>query len=221
MEFETYYTLEEQDTLGRIIDDITIYNEDDIILLGEEIAYDIFLEEITGGSVKTAVRNVSARKRRVDRKVSNAIDKTYDAAIDGGRKQEIKSIREDLMRGRGKPSTVLKRAVKIALSSAAVTTAAGAAALAPAIALISFVVSTARRKNISAKEKNRLIYEMQQELIIVEEKIKDAESDNDRKKKYQYMRIKMELEKNIRQLRTQGKITPGDPKKKVINATAK
>lgn len=210
---ESCFTLDEQKELSNLLEQVMPYNEDQFLLLGEEMQYDLFLEELTGGSVKRAIQNANYKKRRVDKKVSKAIDGSVDAALDGNRKDEIKTIREDILRGRGKPSTLLKRLMKCSVL-AVLTPGAG-----PALALFGFFFSTLRRKNISKQERSKIIYEMEQELTIVEEKIKDSESDGDKKKKYQYMRIKMDLEKNIRQFKVNGKITAGDDKSPVTNVT--
>ena len=200
------YTLQEQRELGLILDDFINLYEEDFLLLGEEIKYDLFSEAVTGGSVKRAVRDLDAKKGRIEKKASKVVDDVVDAKLDGERKREIKSIREDLLRGRGKVSTVIKRAFKVSLKACAVAVVSGGAAAAPALALIGFVLSTARRRNISRRERNQIIWELESELKILEEKIKDAEGDNDKKLKYQYMRLKMKLERELKQLKTTGKI---------------
>ena len=207
---ESIYTIEEQNALAHILDECIAQQPEQIYLLGEEIAYDIFLEEITGGSIKRAVRNAQAIGHRVDKKASKAVDSTVDAALDGERKAELKSIREDLLRGRGKPSTIIKRAIKAAIAGCAIGIAAGGISLAPFFSLITFIISTIRRRDISDKEKKKIVWEMEQELEIVEEKIKDAESDGNKKLKYQYMRLRSELQRNIVQLKVYGKIQQRD-----------
>ena len=201
---DNIYTLEEQTFICNMLDEICKFNEDQIILLGEDIKYDMFLEELTGGSVKRAVKKVSYIKNRTDKKVSKSVDGTVDAALDGEKKQELKSVREDIMRGRGKISTLLKRVVKIAIAAGV----SGGAA--PAVALLGFFFSTIRRRDISRRERDKIIFEMEEELEIVEEKIKDAESENNKKLKYQYMRIRSELKRNLTQLKVKGKIQQRD-----------
>ncbi len=204
---DTIYTLEEQQSLSYIFDEMLKFDENQVLLLGEDMKYDLFLEEITGGSVARGVRNVTAKKNRIDKKVSKAVDKTVDSAIDGNKKEEIRSIREDLLRGRGKVSTLIKRAIKCAIAGAGLSVAGGAGvSLTPFLALITFCVSTARRKGISEKERDQILFEMKQEMKILDEKISDAQSEGDKKKKYQYMRLKTELERSMGELRKYGRI---------------
>lgn len=176
-----------------------IYNE-----LNEEMKFNLFSEAISG-TVKRATKKAAYNVRKVDKKVSKTVDDTVDAAIDGNKKNEIKSIREDILRGRGKVSTLIKRIIK---------TAAIGVAIDPVLGLIAFLFSTLRRKKLSEQERNRVLFEMRQELEIVEEKIRDAESDGNKKLKYNYMRIRTELKRNIDQLRYNGVIANRDVTKK-------
>lgn len=213
---DSIYTLQEQKELSNILDDFIKMNEEQFLLLGEEIAYEdfkdiILSEEITGGSVKRAVRDTQAKIQRADKKVSRAVDNTADAVIDGGKKNEIKSIREDLMRGRGKISTIMKRAIKAAIVGCAASAVAGAGlSMAPAIALIAFIVSTIRRRHISEAEKKKIVWEMNRELEIIEEKKKDAETEGNTKLKYQYIRLYNEVKRNRDQIMIFGKIQQRD-----------
>lgn len=208
---DSIYTIQEQKELSNILDGFIKYNEDQFLLLGEDMTFDIFSEELTGGSVKRAVRDTQAKIQRADKKVSKVVDNTVDAALDGGRKNEIKSIREDLMRGRGKVSTILKRAFKAGLAGCVASVATGGgAALIPVFSLIAFIISTVRRRNISEAEKRKIVFEMDQELKILDEKIRDAENDGNKKLKYQYMRLRSEIYRNMNQLKIQGKIQQRD-----------
>lgn len=200
---EDFYTIQEQEEFEKILEEFAREFPNDISLLREDIDYSIFSEAITGGSVKRAVQYNSAKVRRNRKKVEKAIDNTVDAVQTGGKREEIKSIREDLMRGRAKPSVILKRALKCGVAACAL---AGGTGLTPVLALIGFIFSTARRKHLSKKERDQMIWEMEEELKILDEKIDDAKSDGDKKKKYQYMRLKSELERRIKELKYQGKI---------------
>jgi len=201
---------EEKKELNRLLDQIIPFNEEQFLLLGEDIKFEEFLEGSAAGTVKRAVKKANYMKNKVDNKVSNAIDSTYDAAREGDKKKEIASIRKDIMNGRGAPSTLIKRAVKIAIASVAISGATtGSISLAPAIALIGFIINTARRQKLHDKEKEKIIFELKQELKIVEEKINDCSGDENKKRKYQYIRIKMELERQIRSLETKGNIKAG------------
>jgi len=208
---DSLYTFEEQKELSSILSEFANNYEDQFLLLGEEIKYDLFLEEITGGSIKRAIRNTQATAQRIDKKVSRGVDNAVDAALDGGKKNEIKSIREDLMRGRGKPSTIIKRVIKAGIAGCVASVAAGGGVtLAPVFALLTFVISTYRRRAISEAEKKKIVFEMTNELQIIDEKIKDAENDNNKKLKYQYIRLRNEVNRNLNQLKFQGKIQQRD-----------
>lgn len=192
------YNEEERKQLNTLLDEFFNEFPQEEEIIAEAVKFDIFSEAINGGSIKRAVQRAQGRKNRMVEKVSNVVDSGVDTALDGNKKEEMTSIREDIMRGRGKPSTILKRAIKCALIGGVTGNAA--------IGLIVFVLSTLRRKALSEKERDKIYFEMKQELDIIDEKIKDAESDGNKKLKYQYMRLKTELKRNIHQFQTKGKL---------------
>lgn len=208
-----FFEENEKIELNRLLDQIIPFNEEQFLLLGEDLDYEDFYKNFSEGNatgtVKRAVKKASYIKNKIDKKVSNAIDQTYDAAREGDRKKEINSIRKDIMNGRGAPSTLIKRVVKMAIAAVGIGLATGTVELSPILALIGFIINTARRQKLYDKEKEKIIFELKQELKIVEEKINDASGEENKKKKYQYIRIKMELERQIRSLETKGNINKG------------
>ncbi|MEI2419563.1 hypothetical protein V6O07_04760, partial [Arthrospira platensis SPKY2] len=79
--------------------------------------------------------------------------------------------------------------------------AVGAAwAINPAIGAVTAIAGFAVSKKMDAREKDRLISEIKEELLIVEEKIKDADSNGDKKQKYQLIRLKNSLERSIKRI---------------------
>jgi hypothetical protein len=77
----------------------------------------------------------------------------------------------------------------------------GAAAIHPAIAAIGFVASVAIDKNLDHKQRQQILHELENELIIVNEKIEDSRGDENKQKKYELMRIKNKLEDEITKIR--------------------
>lgn len=70
-------------------------------------------------------------------------------------------------------------------------------ALGPVLGSIFLLSSIIRSHDVSRKIKRDLVDDMKQEVVIVKEKIRDADSSGDKNAKYQLMRIKDNLERDI------------------------
>ena len=71
----------------------------------------------------------------------------------------------------------------------------------PALAVIAFLTKLAYDKHIDSKERQRILNDLEHELVIVKEKIKDADSKGDNENKYKLMRIENKLERDIARIR--------------------
>lgn len=71
----------------------------------------------------------------------------------------------------------------------------------PAVAAIAFLGKMAYDKHIDTNERNKIVHDLQTEMEITEEKIKDAESKGDNENKYKLMRIRKALDKEIARIK--------------------
>lgn len=82
-----------------------------------------------------------------------------------------------------------------------VTTGLLTALVGPVLSLIYLIGSVAINKISDDKAKNSILHELEKELEIINEKIDDAKSAGKRKEKYQLMRIRNQMEGQIRRIR--------------------
>ena len=71
----------------------------------------------------------------------------------------------------------------------------------PALAAIAFLGKLARDHRVDIKERDKIVNEMNHELTLVREKIKDADSKGDNKEKYALMRIVNKLQTEISRIK--------------------
>lgn len=136
------------------------------------------LSEAIGETIKNAKYKFKKKEDAVDRAVADKINAMHDDIKNDIRDKYVERV-----------PFKLSKMIKLAIG-------AGAAwAINPAIAAIGAVVMLARSKKIQAREKDRLISEIKEERMIVEEKIKDADANGDKNKKYQLMRVKNSLDR--------------------------
>lgn len=168
-----------------------------ILQLNESVdqLIDVILDHEHGlseaGKVRHAIKSTYGKVERADKRSSEKIDGVADTVIDGGRRSEKKKMREEILNGRLKVSTVVKRAIGLGTVTA----------INPALGVLTASVFLVRKKMIKGRQKDELLRELKSELEIVEEKIKDSDSDNDKTKKYQYMRLRRELNRSIDKIR--------------------
>lgn len=117
-----------------------------------------------------------------------------------------KKIRDDWKQSKNDEfnERVVEQSVNLTKMLRKVTLYAGGAMLGGVPAMISIfalVVDIVTHKKAKKQARARVLKELEIELKMVKEKIKDAESDNNRKAKYQLMRLESELEKNIEKVK--------------------
>lgn len=166
--------------------DETLYEEDDKYITSEvyEAINDCFtkypdqLSEAIGEVVKNAKYKYKKKEKAVDRAVADKINAMHDDIKNDIRDKYVERV-----------PFKLSKIIKMAIGVGAMW------AINPAIAAIGAVVAIAVNKKTQAREKDRLISEIKEERMIVEEKIKDADANGDKNKKYQLMRLKNSLDR--------------------------
>ena len=91
----------------------------------------------------------------------------------------------------------LRRYITRAIVAFAAGNVVGTPIMGTVATAITLIASIAHDKYADAKEKNRIINELEDELEMVEEKIEDSKGDDDKSKKYELMRIRAKLKKEI------------------------
>lgn len=86
-----------------------------------------------------------------------------------------------------------------------VVTTGAIAYFSPIAAAIHLVVTVALNERTEKRLKDALITDLEHELRVVQEKVRDADSNGDKKAKYQLMRLESKLEKEIMRIKTGNK----------------
>jgi hypothetical protein len=148
--------------------------------------------ELLDEGLKDTIMKAKANIKVADRKTSGTIDSLADKIFGEIKATKDEDDRERIIRNSiPKASTIIKKAL-----------ITGAVALInPAIALIGLLANLAINKHTTEIQRKLILKELQTEYKIVDEKIKDAESENDKKKKYELMRIHAKLERDIERIR--------------------
>ena len=142
-----------------------------------------YLYESVADTIKDAKYKYKKKEKSIDRAVADKIRKMNDEIKDDIREKYVERVPFKL-------SKIIKTGIAV-----------GAAwAINPVIAAIGAVVAFATSKAANQREKDRLISEIREERTIVEEKIKDADSNADKEEKYQLMRVKISLDRAEKRL---------------------
>jgi len=134
-------------------------------------------------------KHVTTVAKKIPEHVDNLVNSTIDS---------IKKVDKDERRRRiieGKYRYKLFKIIRNAIGLGA------AFAVHPALAAIGFLVSVAMDKKADDKVRKEILHELENELVIVSEKIEDAKGDQKRKEKYELMRIKNRLEDDITRIK--------------------
>lgn len=144
-----------------------------------EANIDLFLNE--GTSVK---EKAVLAKDKIN-KTENKIDEKFEKLIKDAKQALIAQDRDALIKSSPPKLSKLIRASAVLGVAKAIN---------PTIAAVGVFTSAILRKKLKANEKAKILKELNMELEMVEEKIKDADSSGDKKKKYELMRLKNKLE---------------------------
>lgn len=148
--------------------------------------------ELLDEGLKDGILKAKANINVAVRKASDKIDSIADKIFGQMKSAKDEDERERIIRNSiPKASSIIKKAI----------TTGAVALLNPALALIGLLSSIAINKRTRDVQRKLILNELQTEFKIVEEKIKDAESENDKKKKYELMRIQAKLQKDIERIR--------------------
>lgn len=155
-----------------------------------ERQYPIDASDMLQESIKEKATIAKSTLNRNEKKLDTWFEKSLNAIRD----KFIGNAREDMVKHeKGAPS--LSRMIrKAAIAGTAI-------AINPAIAAIGIVVGYAIKNKLTEKEKDRILLELQHERAMVQEKIKDADSNGDRKKKYELMRLQNKIDLDIDRLK--------------------
>lgn len=158
-------------------------------LVGKEYPKYELLDE---ASIRDVARNVKNKVVQADKAVSSKIDNTVDSIKASAKKLLMPDAKEDLIKDTMPPlSKLIKQAVAV-----------GAAwAINPVLGAITAVVAVALSRKVKRNARRQLLAELREELELVEEKIKDAESKGDNKNKYQLMRLRNKLKTSIEKIK--------------------
>lgn len=155
-----------------------------------ESTYPEYASEVIQESVAEKATIAKSKINHAEKKMDTWFEKSLTAI----RNKLMGDKREDMVKHeKGAPS--LSRMIRRA------ALAGTALAINPAIAAIGIVVGFAIRKKLTATEKERILLELNHELEIVKEKIKDADANGDRKKKYELMRLENKINLDIDRLK--------------------
>lgn len=186
-----------------LIDEMDDDTEDDFL--------DEFLTEATKGDKARKKVNVNAHKLKLSaqklkdktknagqaaKAAKNHVDKAGKAIDDAatGAVNKAKNVYRDDVRGEiieSKTTVKLGRIIRKGIMIGSLTL------VNPALGAIGALTTLALRKSVKAKEKKKILNELQEELEIVNEKIEDSRGDENKEKKYQLMRIKNKLQRDI------------------------
>ena len=138
------------------------------------------------------VAQVKRGAKIVDDRASDAINAKIDQIVNFTREQK----NEKLITGKAtvKLSRVLKNIIALIIAGSVMKSSP---VLGSAVTIIGLLGARALSKTVEAREKRRILLDLETELNITREKIEDAKAENAKEKKYQLMRIEKELEKEI------------------------
>lgn len=140
---------------------------------------------------RSAGQATAAAKNHVD-KAGKAIDDAATNAVNKAKNVYRNDVRDEIIES--KTTVKLGRIIRkgIMIGSLALVN--------PALGAIGALTTLALRKNVKAKEKRKILNELEEELEIVNEKIEDSRGDENKEKKYQLMRIRNKLQKDINRI---------------------
>lgn len=139
------------------------------------------------------IRRVKTTASKIPGHFDNLINSTFGA---------LKRMDENERKRRILEGTLRFKLYRIIRNAALIGTGF---AVAPALTAIGILVQTIRRKGLDERARAKLVHELEAELRIVKEKVKDADSKGDDKKKYQLMRIENRIESDLQRVKYRNK----------------
>lgn len=164
-----------------LIEALDMFRYNTLHLTDEQFEFLISDDDILDESkfIKNIKKAITRREKRMD--------KWFNDTYKDIRNKSYNEKRNDMVENNiPRVSKMIKRALGL-----------GAAwAINPAIAALSAIVMVAVSKAGTEKTRKRLLAEINHELELVEEKIKDADANSDKEQKYELMRAKQKLQTN-------------------------
>lgn len=152
----------------------------------------IYLLDEAVTSARKVAKDVQHKVVQTDKKVSSKLDGFVDDVKSNAKKLLLPDAKEDIIKDTMPPlSKLIKQACVI-----------GAAwAINPAVAAITALTVVMASNKVRRDARRKILAELKEELEMVEEKIKDAESKGDNKSKYQLMRLRNKLKTSIERIK--------------------
>ena len=137
-----------------------------------------------GQGTKAAIHQVGKAGKALDDAATNTVNKAKGTYRN--------DIREEIIED--KTRIKLFRIIRKGIGLGAATM------VNPAVGAITALATYALSKKVKEKERRRILNELNEELEIVNEKIDDARGDSNKEKKYQLMRIRNQLNRDIKRI---------------------
>ena len=165
------------ESVNLLINEYFALNEEHRIILFSD---EEFLSEGVIDKAKVIKHDVNKKVESMDKWFQDTA-RTLKYGFQNNKRNEI--IEGDFF---PKMSKVVKRAIVLGATWA----------INPAIAVIGAATAFVLSKKGTETQRKKIMRELNNELQLIEEKIKDADSNNDKKQKYELMRLKQKLENN-------------------------
>lgn len=164
-----------EESVNSMLDEYVVLTEEQKLVLFSD---EEFLSEGIIDKAKVMKHDIGKKVDSMDKWFQNTA-RTIKYGIQNNKRSEV--VEGDFF---PKVSKMVKRAIIL-----------GAAwAIEPAIAVIGAVSVFVLSKKGTETQRKKILKEIKNELELVEEKIKDADSNNDKKKKYQLIRLRQKLQ---------------------------
>lgn len=143
-------------------------------------------------TAKKVSRTVKRPIKRVDKGVSKSVDGGFDNLVDKVKKELVGETQDEVISGKVfKLSKLLKRGIL----------AGAGMAVAPVLTLITLITGLVLKGRVKDAEKEKILNLLKGELEVVDEKIRDADSNGDKEAKYKLMRVRNKLRRDIDRIR--------------------
>lgn len=173
-----------QDSLNEAFKELSF----ELNLLTEEQISLLFDDTILEAGIIDKVKKNASMGKKIVKQKEEQMDRWFNKTLKEIQGETRNKSREDIVENSlPKLSKMIKRAIALGVTWA----------INPAIAAITAMTMITTSKYTTEKEKKRVLSELKKELEIVEEKIKDADSNGDRKEKYELIRLRQKLTTDI------------------------
>lgn len=164
-----------------LVKEYYMLTEDQRIILFDE---DFILSE---GVIDTVKNETKVLKHGTDKKIAS-MDRWFQSTARTIKHGIQNKSRTELIENESFPkmSKMIKRAIILGTTWA----------INPAVAIIGAMTAFVLSKRGTEKQRKKLIAELNNELELINEKIKDADSNNDKKQKYELIRLRQKVQMN-------------------------